>query len=73
MGGQKAQLERLQRRDGYGVQLSIGAKLPNEFETSAEDVYGLLREVSIFTMLTEDELDFWPKPCGRSFWGRWSG
>jgi Cyclic nucleotide-binding domain len=56
MGGQKEQLERLQRRDGYAVQLSIGAKLPEEFEASAEDVYGLLTEVSIFTMLTENEL-----------------
>ena len=38
------------------MQLSISAKLPDEFKTSAEDVYGLFREVSIFTMLTEDEL-----------------
>ena len=56
MGGQKAQLERLQRRDGYAVQLRISAKLPDEFKTSTEQVYGLLREVSIFKMLTEDEL-----------------
>jgi hypothetical protein len=55
LGGQEAHLTLLQRRDGYAGHLDISAKLPDEFKTSAEQVYRLLTEVSLFEMLTEDE------------------
>ena len=56
MAGQEAQLERLHRRDGYTGRLEIDAKLPDEYKTSPEQIYELLSEMPLFTMLTEDEL-----------------
>ncbi len=55
MGGQASQVERLQRRDGYGGPLDVNAKLPDEYRTSAEQIHELLTEVPLFNILTEDE------------------
>ncbi len=58
MDGQEAQLERLQRRDGYAGHLEIDAKLLDEYQSSPEQIYELLRGIPIFAMLTEDELRY---------------
>ncbi len=54
--GQVVQLERLQRRDGYTGQLEISAKLPGEYHLPVEQIFELLREIPLFTILTADEL-----------------
>ena len=55
MEKQPGQVERLQRRDGYTGSLDIIVKLPEEYIISAEQVYELLSEATIFRVLTEEE------------------
>ena len=54
--GQEAQLERLQRHDGYTGPLELSAKLSGEYHLPLEHIRELLREVPVFTVLTEEEL-----------------
>lgn len=52
---QDAQIERLQRRDGYAASLEDTIKLLPEQRRPVEDVYSLLGDVLLFRMLTDME------------------
>lgn len=55
------QVERLQRRDGYTGSLRTIVKLPEENESSTEQIYELLLEKPIFRMLTKEECHYLAK------------
>jgi hypothetical protein len=56
MDGQLDQVNRLQRRDGYEGSLDTFVELPKGYISSEEEIYLLLKQVSIFGLLSEDEI-----------------
>lgn len=55
LGGQTAQMERLQRRDGFAASLDDMIKLPPEPKRPIDAVYRVLGDVAPFRMLTSSE------------------
>jgi hypothetical protein len=56
MARQESQLERLQRRDGYAGGLDIVATPPSVERPDSDEIYELMSNSAIFSMLTPDEL-----------------
>lgn len=55
MDGQESLLEKLQHRDGYAGQIEVETEIPDEFRDSSEQIYALLSESPIFSMLSREE------------------
>jgi len=55
MEGQTARIQRLQRRDGYGESLHVGADPPPELQVSHAQITGLLAASPLFAPLTDEE------------------
>jgi CRP-like cAMP-binding protein len=55
MEGQTARVRRLQRRDGYGETLDVGADPPPELAVSHEQIAALLAASPVFAPLTDAE------------------
>lgn len=57
LAGQTAQLERLQQRDGYPGDLNLTMPMVDALLPATEEIYQLLRDVPIFSILTQDEIE----------------
>ncbi|WP_028057753.1 cyclic nucleotide-binding domain-containing protein [Candidatus Solirubrobacter pratensis] len=53
---QPARVALLQRHDGYGPELQVGAELPATYRRRPDEIHALLAEVPILALLAPDEL-----------------
>lgn len=56
MEGKHVRLGQLQRRDGYAGTLDIAADVPRSIEISTESIAALLRQVGMFSVLSDEEI-----------------
>ena len=56
MNGNHDLLVQLQRRDGYAEYLDSFVELPEDYIPTEQEIYDLLKEISLFSLLSENEI-----------------